>query len=304
MLISEILKKMQIEDCEIINEREFENFSFILPGRTETNRCVFIMDKRYIKKIDETVNMAITTPELAKAVLDAGVGVCITISPRNLFYKIHNYLADYEVYAGEKKKTVIGKNCVIAPTAVIAECNVIIGDNVVIEHNVIIHENVEIGDNSIIHSGVVLGAVGNDYKDLDGVLTRTRQIGWLRIGKRVEYDPNGCAEKPTFPYENTKVGDDVKIGSLVYIAHGVQIGTRTRLMSMVNVSGYTSIGRECFIGPGVTVSNILNVGDNVHVTVGSVVGNNIYDDAHVTGFFAIDHNKFMYNQLQLLNPRV
>ena len=42
------------------------------------------------------------------------------------------------------------------------------------------------------------------------------------------------------------------------------------------------------------------INDDAYITIGSVVVSNVPLGAHVTGNFAVEHNKFMVNQLNIL----
>ena len=145
-----------------------------------------------------------------------------------------------------------------------------------------------------------MGAKGNDYKRFGDRLVRTAQVGGVVLGEGVEVDQNCCIERPTFPYENTVLSDQTKIGALSFIAHGCKIGKRTQIKGMVNIAGYTQLGDDVFVGPGTTISNLINIGNNVHITIGSVVASSVLDGKHVTGNFAIDHDIFLSHQMDIL----
>lgn len=48
----------------------------------------------------------------------------------------------------------------------------------------------------------------------------------IKIDKKVELNTNAVIEKNTFPCDMMIEGDDCRIGSLRYIAHGVQLGKK------------------------------------------------------------------------------
>ncbi len=299
MRLSEILEEMSEADYNIYEEKDFLNMSLLLPNRSEQDRCVFLMEKKYLKKLNSSIKMVITKCDLAKEVLSLGIGVCISSDPRLLFFKIHNFLSTNNSYLRDNHKTIIGENCSISSSASIPSENVIIGNNVTIEDKVVILGHVNIGDGSIIHCGSVIGACGNDFKRYGDHIIRTAHVGGVIIGENVEIDPNCCIERPMFSYEDTKIGNEVKIGALSFLAHGAKIGERTQLKGMVNLAGYVTIGNDVFIGPGVTISNLVNIDDEAHITIGSVVVSNVKKGGHVTGNFAIEHNKFMEHQLSI-----
>lgn len=53
------------------------------------------------------------------------------------------------------------------------------------------------------------------------------------------------------------------------------------------------IGDNVWIGPGVTITNGIEVGNKASISIGSVVTKSVNDGSTVTGNFAIDHSKFI-----------
>jgi len=301
VLISKLIDSVYDSRYEIYNEASFSNMSFLLPNRDERERCVFVLKESFLKKVDDSVKMIITTPDLKEKALQTGKGVCVTEDPRNLFYSVHNYLAENPQYCGKCFKTSVGDNCSISKMADVAEKGVTIGNNVVIESFVKIESGVEIGDNTIIKSGAVIGPSGYDFKRIGDELIPTAHVGKVIIGKNVLINPNTVIVKPFFPYEETNIGDYTKIGGLCYIAHGVKLGKRVKMPNCVSVSGYTVIGDDVLIGPNATISNLIKIGNNSQITIGSCVATNAKDNSHLTGYFAIEHDKYLKGMLKNIN---
>ena len=300
MRLSSIFKEMNYTEYELYNEKDFDNMSILLPNRSEQSRCVFLSEKKYIKKLDDSVKMVITTDKYSDVILSKKCGVCVVNDPRLIFYLIHNFLATKKLYPIKSFKTQIGNDCKIDASAIIPKYDIILGNRVIIEDRVTFLGRVVIGDDCIIHSGSVIGANGNDFKRYGDKLVRTSQVGGIKIGNGVEIDQNCCIERPMFPYEYTILGEETKIGALSFIAHGVKIGSRTQIKGMVNIAGYTTIGNDVFVGPGATISNCIFIGDDSHISIGSVVASSILKGKHVTGNFAIEHDKFMKEQLRII----
>jgi len=55
--------------------------------------------------------------------------------------------------------------------------------------------------------------------------------------------------------EHNEIGDDVSIGSHCMVEHHVRIGNRVRLHSGVFVPEYSVLEDECWLGPGVILTN-------------------------------------------------
>ncbi len=110
------------------------------------------------------------------------------------------------------------------------------------------------------------------------------------------------------------LGDDVSVGSYAEIGHGVIVGPRTRIGAFAFIPPGVVIGPDCFIGPRATFTNDkfprtgrpweclktvvqagasigagaiilpgLTIGERAMVGAGSVVTENVPDDAVVAG---------------------
>ncbi len=297
--LSKVLQELNITDAQCFNERSFKTMSYMIDNHYGEDCAVFLGKENFLKKINDSVCMVITTSDLKDKVLELGKGVCVCDDPRLLFYRVHNYLAKTsEEYIGKKWATKIGKECKISDSATIADCNVQIGNNVIIGNHVDILENTIIGDNVIIRSGAAIGNPGYDFKEIDGKLTHTEQVGYIELEDDVEIGANTCIEKSTFSHERTLIKKESKVGSQVYIAHGVILGERTMIPNKASISGYTTVGNNVSVGPGAIVSNLLSIGDEANITIGSVVAQKVKSGEHVAGNFAVEYDKFMINHLE------
>ncbi|MEG2189676.1 MAG: UDP-3-O-(3-hydroxymyristoyl)glucosamine N-acyltransferase, partial [Christensenella sp.] len=226
-------------------------------------------------------------------------GIVISCAPQADFYNLHNSLAHHAEYAGAKFDTVIGKNCTISPLACIAPQNVKIGDNVIIEEFVSIKEGTFVGDDCVIRSGSVLGAEGLEFSINNGNIIHVIHTGKAILGNRVEVQHNSVIGRAVLPHDNTTIGNDSKIDSIVMVGHNAAVGKR------VIISSYSSVGGGCIIEDDVCIAacscikNRCIVHRNAHVTLGSVVVQNVNEGQTVTGNFATDHAEFLNNMLLL-----
>lgn len=90
----------------------------------------------------------------------------------------------------------------------------------------------------------------------------------------------------------TLIGENCKLGHYVHISHGDKLGKNTLIAAHTNLNGSVEIGENCYIHPGVIIAANVKIGDNVLITIGSVVTKNIESDKKVSGFWAIDHEKW------------
>ncbi|MBS6798850.1 MAG: UDP-3-O-(3-hydroxymyristoyl)glucosamine N-acyltransferase [Firmicutes bacterium] len=296
MRLSTLLKELNIP-CKALNEQEFTSLGLV--GYNAGKKvCTFLTDEKYADGLSEYITMIITIPEIVKTIshkISDSCGVCIVDDPRNSFFKLHNYLAEKTGYFRKKFETEIGENSKISSLACISPNNVRIGKNVVIEEFVSIKENSEIGDNCIIRAGSVIGGEGFEFKKDPEGLFGVKHIGGVKIGNFTEVQQNSCVDKAIYPWDDTIVGDYVKIDNLCHIAHGAKIGDNTIIIAGSGIGGRTQIGREAWIGLGAVLRNGILVGENGRVNMGAVVTKSVPDGESVTGNFAIEHKKFIEN---------
>lgn len=82
------------------------------------------------------------------------------------------------------------------------------------------------------------------------------------------------------PY--TVLGDHVHVGAGCTVTR-TGIGAWTTVAPGVNIAGDCDIGEECLIGVGVSVRNLITVGDRVTVGAGAVVVDDVANDVTVAG---------------------
>lgn len=296
MLLSVELAKIGI-DCQCQNEKEFSSLG--LAGYNDGKQvCTFLAASKYASEINSGVTMILTSKEvfdeLSKAkLLDSQYGICIVDNPRIVYFKLHNTLSNDSRYAREVKPTIIAESAKISKLAYIAENNVIIGENVVIEEFVSIKENTVIGDNSVVRAGSVIGGTGFEVKNSDDRLWTVNHIGGVILGENVEVQQCTTIDKAIYPWDNTILGDNVKINSQVQIAHGVKIGRNTEVVANAGIQGRVKIGDNVWIGPNTAIRNGISIGDNARVNIGAVVTLDVPSGEAVSGNFARSHECFI-----------
>ncbi len=295
MLISKLVNKNVInEDFTLINEIEFD-FLALTADIVNFRKCIFINDKKYIHEIDKSTSMVITTNELLKEIRQYEGGFCVTENPKNFFYQLHNLLESKRYYALRGFETRISETANISELTSIAKKNVVIGENCIIEEFVVIRENTYIGANTIIRAGSVIGGQGFDFSRSTDFVYPISHQGSVKIGNNVEIQQNSCIDKAVFPWDSTIIDDFTKIDNLVHIAHSAKIGKRVLIVSSSNIAGRTVVGDDAWLGIGAIVSNGIEMGKNTRANIGSVVVRSIPDGESQTGYFAIEHSKFIKN---------
>lgn len=285
--IGDILDELQIEYV-LRGDGTFEVLG-LLASRTDKKLCSFVMSRKFVGDVPENVSVLLTNEETAPA---CGANCCIVDDPRNVLFKIHNYLSERADYRASEISDSRGKNCDISPLAHI-EKGVEIGDNVVIEPFVTIKTNTFLGNNVVVRSGSVIGGEGFEFKREGEEIFPVKHVGKVIIEDNVEIQQNACIDKAIYPWDSTVIGRYTKIDNFVHIAHGVKIGKLTLIVANSGIGGRVTIGNECWIGFGVTIRNGISIGDNARVNMGAVVTKDVAAGQAVSGNFAIPHDEFL-----------
>ena len=196
------------------------------------------------------------------------------------FFRVHNSLRSTIQF----QTTRIHDSSRVHPSAAISEVGVSIGRNCIIESHVSIEAGVTLHDNVIIRSGCRIGSDAMDIKkDEDGNPFMTDHLGQVEIQHDVEIGSNSVVDRAIFRQTKTLIGAYTKLGCLVNVSHGVQIGVRNWIASGVKICGSTSVGDDNWFGPGVIVSNLRSVGSRNYVSLGSTVLSDLDDGWKVVG---------------------
>lgn len=228
-----------------------------------------------------------------------------TDEPKVLFsYLVGKFFVKQEVpeihpQAIVSKNAKIGPGCYIGPNTIIRD-DVTIGENCMIYGNVTINDRSTIGNNVKIQSGTVIGGEGFGYLKSDrlGVINFPH-IGGVLLEDNVEIGANSTIDRGALA--NTILRRDVKIDSLVHIAHNVVIGERTLIMANAMFSGSVTVGKDCWIAPSSSIRDAITIGDKVTVGLGAVVTKSIPSNQVWTGTPARELSDFIKLQNKIKN---
>lgn len=173
-------------------------------------------------------------------------------------------------YVGDNSS--IGDNCTIYPKVYVGR-RVRIGKGCKLYPGVNVLDDTRIGDNVTIHSGTVIGSDGFGYARHDNGIKKVKQIGWVEIGSEVEIGANVTVDRGALG--PTKIGSNVKIDNLVQIAHNVEIGDYSIIVSQVGISGSTKLGKRVILAGQVGLAGHIELGDDVTVGAQSGIRNDI-----------------------------
>lgn len=292
MLLSQVLAEMGEENFRIENEYHFEHLSLLVPIQNMA-MLSFLDDAAYLKDIPENVTMLLTTESVASLISGGSFGLAITSRPRDLFFKIHNYLSDREGYRRSSFDTEIDSSASVSSKAFIGDKNVMIGAHVVIEPFVMVYPGTVIGDYSVIRAGATIGGVGFEFKRQEDQVMSVAHLGGVILEDHVEIQNNACVDRAIYPWDDTRIGAYSKLDNHVYVAHGCKIGRCALITAHSILGGRVVLGRDVWVGFNATIRNGLTIGNGARVNMGAVVTRSVGDGEAVTGNFAIPHDKFL-----------
>jgi UDP-3-O-[3-hydroxymyristoyl] glucosamine N-acyltransferase len=160
--------------------------------------------------------------------------------------------------------------------------------------NVTVYPGCMIGKRVILHSGCVIGSDGFGFAKEGDVWVKIPQIGRVLIGDDVEIGANTAIDRGAL--EDTVIGNHVKLDNQIHIAHNIRIGDCTAIAGCVGIAGSTKIGSRCTIGGAAMIVGHIEIGDNVHISGGTVVPKDIAKPGLYTGVYPIDeHGAWLRN---------
>lgn len=205
------------------------------------------------------------------------------------------------------KSATLGQNCKLDPFVVVEDyaqvgenchfgSHVYIGKHCFIGNNVFLYPGVKIldrciiGDNTIIHANAVIGADGFGYRVSKMGLNKIPHIGIVRIGKNVEIGANTCIDRAAF--EETVIGDGVKMDNLVHISHNVKVGPHSAILAQTALAGSVVTGMGCQIGAHVAIKDHVKIGNGVKIVAKTGIMKNLQDGEVVAGIPSMPFTKW------------
>jgi len=187
-------------------------------------------------------------------------------------------------YLGEK--VTVGNNVKLYPHVYIGD-GVRINDNTILYAGVKVYQGCAIGANCIIHASTVIGSDGFGFAQGDDKgFKKIPQLGNVIIEDDVEIGSNVSIDRATMG--STLIGRGTKIDNLVQIAHNVEIGINTVIISQAGIAGSTKVGKNCVIAAQAGLVGHIKIGDNVIIGAQSGVSNNVEENKICLGSPAID----------------
>lgn len=175
---------------------------------------------------------------------------------------------------------VVGDDAYIEPGCLIGH-NVVIGNHARILAGAVI-KNAIIGDWFLVNEYATVGMNGFTMsEDENGNKIRIPTLGRVIIGDHVEigtHDNISCGSGG-----DTVIEDNVKVDTLVHIAHDVHLRKNSEITAGSIIGGYTEVGEGAFLGVNCALRNRIQVGDGSVIGMGSTVIHPIRSNATAAG---------------------
>jgi len=121
------------------------------------------------------------------------------------------------------------------------------------------------------------------------VIEKVPQLGSVELGDDVEIGANVTIDRARFGA--TRLGNGVKVDNLVQIAHNVQIGECSGVISQVGISGSTRIGRGVILWGQAGIAGHLDIGDGAQVLAQAGVSKDVPAGTMVVGAPAVERRE-------------
>ncbi len=191
----------------------------------------------------------------------------------------------------------IGEKTQLFPGVVLYE-GVEVGADCLLHANAVVRERCVLGDRVILQPSAVIGSDGFGYAPDGQSYYKIPQVGIVHLEDDVEIGSCSCIDRAAMGV--TRIRRGTKIDNLVQIAHNVDVGEDSILVSQVGIAGSTRIGKHCTFGGQAAAVGHVNVGDNVMVGARGALASNTEGNQVVSGAPAIPHRRWL-KTTQIIN---
>lgn len=198
---------------------------------------------------------------------------CVVEDPRAVFMDVLEWLivtVGVEAHRrGFSREAKVSPSAQVAPGAII-EPHVEIGSGCIIYSGAIIKSGSRIGKDTIIRENSVVGCDGlTVYRAADGRLMKFPHVGGVCIGSRVEIGAGSVIAGGILAA--TTIGDEVVIGNLCNVGHGVIVEDGVWVSVGSLIGGHTKLHAGATVAMGVSIRDNLVIGAGASIGMGSVV---------------------------------
>lgn len=180
---------------------------------------------------------------------------------------------------------------------VVLDDGVVVGDRTVIGAHCVLVGGACVGADVILQPGVVIGGDGFGYAPSGDKNLKVRQVGGMVVGDDVEVGANAAIDRGQL--RDTVVGKGTKIGALVQVGHGVQLGDNAVVVAGGGLGGDVDIGHGAVLAGQVGVAPYLRIGDRARVGAKSGVTRDIRAEEAKSGIPAVAHRAWLKTSAHL-----
>jgi len=174
---------------------------------------------------------------------------------------------------------VVGPRCILHPGVYLGP-GARLGADCVLWPNAVVRDRCVLGDRVVLEPGCVIGSDGFGFAfDPEGEAGsgprhyKVPQTGIVVVEDDVELGANTCVDRATLGV--TRIGRGAKIDNLVQLAHNVEVGPLSILVSQVGIAGSTKLGTGVMAGGQVGVVGHVHVGDGAKLLAQSGVSGDV-----------------------------
>ena len=174
---------------------------------------------------------------------------------------------------------VVGPRCILHPGVYLGP-GARLGADCVLWPNAVVRDRCVLGDRVVLEPGCVVGSDGFGFAfDPEGEAGagprhyKVPQTGIVVVEDDVELGANTCVDRATLGV--TRIGRGAKIDNLVQLAHNVEVGPLSILVSQVGIAGSTKLGAGVMAGGQVGVVGHVQIGDGAKLLAQAGVSNDV-----------------------------
>jgi UDP-3-O-[3-hydroxymyristoyl] glucosamine N-acyltransferase len=185
---------------------------------------------------------------------------------------------------------VIGENSVLY-AGVFVGAGSTVGCHSILYPNAVVREGCHVGERCILNPGAVVGGDGFGFAPSGSENVKIPQVGGVRLGNDVEVGSNSSIDRGAM--DDTTVGEQTKIDSLVQVGHNVSIGKSCFLCGLVGVAGSATVGNRVTLAGQVGVGGHLSIADNVTILAKGGVASSVEEAGVYSGSPIVPHREWL-----------